>query len=38
VSRLDYHRDRKKLTKHHFIRGTMQVAEGENEIKIEKRG
>lgn len=35
MSRLDYHRDRKKLTKHHFIRGTMQVAEGENEIKIE---
>lgn len=33
--RLDYHRDRKKVTKHHFIRGTKQCVEGENEVKIE---
>lgn len=35
MNRLDYHRERKKVTKHHFIRGTKQSAEGENEVKIE---
>ena len=35
MNRLDYHRERKKVTKHHFIRGTKQGAEGENEVKIE---
>lgn len=35
MNRLDYHRERKKVTKHHFIRGTKQGAEGKNEVKIE---
>lgn len=35
MNRLDYHRERKKVTKHHFIRGTKQGTEGENEVKIE---
>lgn len=33
--RLDYHRERKKVTKHHFVRGTKQGIEGKNEVKIE---
>ena len=30
-----FDRHRKRLTKHHYIRGTLKSAEGENEVKIE---